>query len=350
VVLASVFAAFVWAAPGGNDEKKPAAPAPAPAARSLDIVIAQHVILWDGRIRTWDEVVTELREIRKAKGKPIHPNFYFTNGANSAGRWETYQAKADEIYKELFEPAGMSLGSISPRAGARYDVIRKAEDLVPDPKTLRSGVVVEKGQLKAGVLVVLVPEEGLMPVVLKPDLTLRDPHDEVWTVTGPDGRFTLPVQPAHAVDKLTEPPTYALAAVSPAGYGLAKIPAEGKSATIELQPLARLELTPVEGKKQRIDLSLRGGLPDASPGFWIYEIDLRDKPLTLSLPAGKTTVQRSFPHKDGGSRSYPAETVSIGPGDSRKVKLPNVTEEEAERQWREKSLRPKDKVKEPEGK
>jgi hypothetical protein len=222
--------------------------------------------------------------------------------------------------------------------------------LVPDPKTLRSGVVVEKGQPKAGVLVVLVPEEGLMPVVLKPDLSLRDRHDEVWTVTGADGSFTLPVQPAHAVDKLTEPPTYALAAVSPTGYGLAKIPAEGKTATIELLPLARLELTPVEGKPQRIDLSLRGGLPDKSPGFSIYEIDLRDKALTLPLPAGKITIQRAFPHKDGGSLSYPAETVPIGPGDSRKVKLPNVTEEEAERKWREESLRPKGNAKEPEGK
>jgi beta-lactamase regulating signal transducer with metallopeptidase domain len=350
VVLASVFAAFVWGAAGGNDEKKPTAPAPAPAARSLDILIAQHVILWDGRIRTWDEVVTELREIRKAQGKPIRPNFYFTNGALSAGRWETYQAKVFELYKELFEGAGASFGSISPRAGPRYDVLRKAEDLIPDPKTLRSGVVVEKGKPKAGVLVVLVPEEGIIPVILKPDLTLRDRYDEVWTVTGADGRFTLPVQPAHAVDKLTEPPTYALAAISPTGYGLASIPAEGKRATIELLPLARLELTPVEGKQQQVNLSLRGGLPDASPGFWIYEIDLRDKPLTLSLPAGKITIQRAFPHKDGISHSYPAETVNIGPGDSQKVKLPNVTEKEAERKWREDSLRPKDKAKEPEGK
>jgi hypothetical protein len=313
-----------------EDRAKTAKPVPAPApARSLDILIAQHVIVWDGRIRTWDEVVTELRALRKAQGKPIHPNFYFTNRAHAAGHWETYKAKTFEIYKELFEPAGVSFGSISPRAGPRYDVLRKAEDLVPDPRTLRSGVVVEKGQPKAGVLVVLVPEEGEMPVVLKPDLTLRDRHDEVWTVTGPDGLFTLPVQPSHAVDELTEPPTYALAAIAPTGYRLANIPAEGKKVTIELLPLARVELAPVEGKQQRIDLSLRGGLPDKSPGFSIYEIDLRDKSLTLPLPAGKITIQRAFLHKDGGSRSYPAETMQTGPGDSRKVKLPNVTEEEA---------------------
>ncbi len=363
VALAGVVAALAWAAPADNGEQaeakpprksEPASaakpvPAPAPALRSLDIVIARHVIVWDGRVRTWDEVVTELREIRKAQGKPIHPHFRFTNGAHSAGHWDTYRAKVFEIYKELFEPAGVSFGSISPRAGPRYDVLRKAEDLVANPQSSRSGIVVEKGQPKAGVLVVLVPEEGMMPVVLKPDLTLRNPHDEVWTVTGPDGRFTLPVQPVHALDKLTEPPTYALAAISPTNYGLASIPAEGEKAMIDLLPLARIELAPVEGKPQRIDLSFRGGLPDKSPAFSIYAIELRDKLLPLDLPPGKITIQRAFRQKDGGSRGYPAETVRIGPGVAQKIKLPNVTEEEAERRWIEESLRPKPDPNKPEG-
>jgi hypothetical protein len=332
VVLVGVFAAFAFGASRDKDEKPQPKSDPAPAARSLDIVIAQHVILWDGRIRTWDEVVTELREMRKAKGKPIHPHLHFTNGAITAGHFQTYQAKVFEISKELFEPAGFSIGTMSPRAAPRYDGIRKAEDLVPDPKSLRSGVVVEKGKPRAGVLVVLVAEdEGASPVVLKPDLTLRDPLDEVWTVTDSDGRFTLPVPP-HDVDKLKEPPTYSLAAVSPAGYGLEYVPAEGKKATIEFRPLAKVELTPVEGKQQRIDLTLHGGFPDKSPGFSIYEIDLRDKSVTVPVPAGKTTVYRAFPNKSG-SRSYPAETVLIGPGESRKVELPNITEEEAERRF-----------------
>jgi hypothetical protein len=251
MAVAGVVAAIAWATPAGNDghaEAKPPqkpepapaakpASAPAPAARSLDIVIARYVIVWDGRVRTWDEVVTELREIHRAQGKPIHQRFHFTNGSHAAGHWDTYQAKVFGIYKELFEPAGVSFGSVSPRARSRYDVLRKAEDLVANPKSLRSGVVVEKGQPKAGVLVVLVPEEGMTPVVLKPDLSLRDPQDEVWTVTGPDGRFTIPVQPVHALDTLTEPPTYALAAISATSYGLASIPAEGKKATIDLLPV-----------------------------------------------------------------------------------------------------------------
>jgi len=320
-------------------------PAVAAAARSLDIVIAQHVIVWDGRIRTWDEVVEELREIRKAQDKPIHASFHFTNGAHSAGLWDKYQAKVSEIYAELFQPAGVSLGSISPRAGPRYDALRKAADLIPDPKSLRSGIVLEKVQPRAGVLVVLVPKEGAMPVMLKPDLTLRDPLDEVWTVTGADGRFTLPVQPVHALDKLTEPPTYALVAISQSGYGIVDIPAEGKDATVKLMPLmplARVELTPVAGKPQWIGLSLHGGLPDKSPGLAIFEIQLRDKPLVLAVPPGKVTVSRSFEQKDRSSRSYTAEILEVGPGESRKVNLPNVTEEEAKRKWFEEPRRSKD--------
>jgi hypothetical protein len=90
---------------------------------------------------------------------------------------------------------------------------------------------------------------------------------------------------------------------------------------------------------------MHGGFPDKSPGFSIYEIDLRDKSLTFTVPAGKTTIQRAFP-RENGSISYPAETVLIGPGESSKVQLPNITEEEAKKKfWG----RPKDNGKEPEG-
>jgi hypothetical protein len=167
----------------------------------------------------------------------------------------------------------------------------------------------------------------------------------VWTVTGADGRFTLPVQPVHAIDELTEPPTYALAAISQSGYALVDVPAEGKDATIKLMPLislARLELAPVADKPQRIDLSLRGMLPDKSPGFAIFEIQLRDKPLPLAVPPGKIIVSRSFEQKDGISRSYVAETLQLGPGESQMVTLPNITEEEAKRKRIEEFMRSKD--------
>ena len=86
-----------------------------------------------------------IARIRKAQGKPIQPYFHFTNGAYSAGRWETYHAKVMELYKELFAGAGVSFGSISPRADCAMTYSARRRNLVPDPKTLRSGVVVERG-------------------------------------------------------------------------------------------------------------------------------------------------------------------------------------------------------------
>jgi len=77
--------------PATVPNKQPKAVSPAPPAagnakpkqrvQSLDIIIAENVILWDGRIVTWDEVVERLRKVRTKLGKPIHPNFYFTNGS-----------------------------------------------------------------------------------------------------------------------------------------------------------------------------------------------------------------------------------------------------------------------------
>ncbi|HQU41689.1 MAG TPA: hypothetical protein PK867_02710 [Pirellulales bacterium] len=81
-------------------------------------------------------------------------------------------------------------------------------------------------------------------------------------------------------------------------------------------------------------------MPDTSAGFLIYEIELRDEARILRLPAGRITVSRAFRH-DGGSRSYSVEIVQLGPGSSRKVALPNITEKEAEQKWIEESLRPK---------
>jgi hypothetical protein len=109
-------------------------------------------------------------------------------------------------------------------------------------------------------------------------------------------------------------------------------------------------LTPVEGKPQQVGLTFLGGLPETSPGYSIYEIEVRDKPVTVHLPPGKSTIQRSFSQKDGGSRSFPAETLKTAPGDGQKVKLPNISAEEAERKWMEDSLRPKVDNKKPEGK
>src|SRR5689334_23522578 len=60
-------------------------------------------------------------------------------------------------------------------------------------------------------------------------------------------------------NKLTEPPTYSLAAISLSGYALAAVPPIGVDAMLELGPLARLELTPIDGDAQVVRLAVCGG-------------------------------------------------------------------------------------------
>src|SRR4051812_22534086 len=76
----------------GADQQAPAGKNGRAPRTSLNIVVAEHVLVWDGEIVSWDEAVTELRRQRKAADKPIHPHFYFTNGAHGAGRWDEYKA------------------------------------------------------------------------------------------------------------------------------------------------------------------------------------------------------------------------------------------------------------------
>ena len=55
-----------------------------------------------------------------------------------------------DIYKELFEPAGMELGGMLPRASARYDRIRIEDDLRPNPALARRAATTPDGKPAAG--------------------------------------------------------------------------------------------------------------------------------------------------------------------------------------------------------
>lgn len=296
--------------------KKPARP-----KESLNIVVAKNTLIWDGEVVTWDDAVAELRRQRKETGKPIHPHFYFTRGAHEVGRWDEYKQKAFAVYKELFEPAGMSLGSVNPRASERYDAVETAKDLIADPRLIRRGVVLRQGKPVAGALVVVLPDVSVMPIMLRPDMTLRDPLDEVWTTTDEEGKFALPVP-----DK-----GHRVAALAKEGFALVSLP-EKPPARLELplEPLATLEVTPLGMEQQELTLRYRpAGLPETSDGFATFEIPLDRKSVKLVAPAGKVTVSRSFKLKDGGSRSYPAETLQLAPGSRKALHLPAIDERDA---------------------
>ncbi len=291
--------------------------------RSLNIVIAEHVLIWDGNIVTWEEVVDGLRAIRKKQGKPIHPNFKFTNGAIKAGRWDLYKAAAYDVYKELFEPAGMSMGSISPRAGERYDKIRVPADLIPRPEDVRVGVVRNSaGRPVTVATVVLMPEDSVMPVVLQPNLSLRDTLDEVWAHTDKEGRF-----------KIACPDTgYRLIVLSPAGFAQAPVPKAGELAEIKLLANCELQVSSTDKSPQELGISVHlPGMKEGHDGFSLYEISIGEQPRTIRLPPGKVTLSRAAKNGNGTTQLTPAETFDLKPGEKKTLSVgPEVAEDDDE--------------------
>ncbi|MCY2965861.1 MAG: M56 family metallopeptidase [Planctomycetota bacterium] len=311
------------AEPEAGDEKaRPAQAEPIVnrGIESMNIVIAKNVIVWDRQVVTWDEVVDRLRAQRKKLGAPIHPNLYFTNGAHAEKLWKKYHDASMQMYRELFEPVGISFGSISPRASERYDQYTEQSDLDPNPELLRHGVVRDpQGELVVGATVVLFPEEATMPIVLREDLSLRDTLDEIWTTTDREGRFRIE-SPASG---------YRLAVISSAGFTLASVPEVGEEIEIELPPLARVDLAGVAGAKQKVGLSIHfPGLPNDAAYFQIYDFELKVKPRAMPLPAGAITVSRSFDRGQGSSVSVPAETINLVPGERKSVTITQKTLEE----------------------
>jgi hypothetical protein len=292
-----------------DDEKAP----------SLDIVIAEHVLLWDGEIMTWEQIVDRFRAIRMRQGKPIHPKFHITNSAFGSGRWKKHQDEIFTIYKELFQPVGYSMGSISPRAGGRYDAIRTPADLVPAPELVRTGVVRSaSGRPAWRATVLLVPEEALLPVMLRPEMSLtdpmalRDPLDEVWTTTDKEGRFRI-ASPGEG---------FRLAVISPQGFALVPVPKSGEPAEITLLPRSAIEVISVDKGPQTLIVNVHHpDLPNSSSGFAIYGSAIGEKSATIQLPPGRVRVSRSFEIGNGVSRSIPAERFILKAGETKALLL-----------------------------
>ena len=114
-----------------------------PGPANPTVIIAEHVLLWErNEVVTWDEVIARLRKMRESG--PVHPNFWSTNGVLSQpGRWEEWQKKLMGPNSEFVQPVGLSYGTVSPRASKRYDAIRTAEDLIPNPALAYTGKLLD---------------------------------------------------------------------------------------------------------------------------------------------------------------------------------------------------------------
>jgi beta-lactamase regulating signal transducer with metallopeptidase domain len=301
----------------------PASPGPKNTNAKDDhpsIIIAEHVLLWDNQVVTWDQIVARLRV--KRKSGPFRATFYTTNGlSRKDGAWQDFHDRIMALYRELFEPVGVTFASASPRSSARFDAIRTADDLRPDPRRAVSGQVVTPfGEPARDAQVIVLPADGpfaALDVALS-EARMRDSFDEQWSPTDEKGHFV--VYPADD--------SYTLAILHSTGF--ATQAGATKDALIRLQPWATVTFTSTgDVADQQADVGIRPiGTRPGSPGFRVYSIKTKGKPIEVKVPPGEIAVSRSLDMGQGTAVSLPVEEFTLGPGESRVFELKRPTDAE----------------------
>jgi hypothetical protein len=287
------------------------------------IIIAEHVLLWDNQIVTWDEVVARLRAMRESG--PFRAHFYTTNGlSGKKDGWKDYHDRIMNLYRELFEPVGVSFGSLSAKGSARWDAIRTVDDLRPDPKRMRSGqVVTPQGERARGAQVIIL--STMVPLamsqVMLAGAQLRDPFDEHWYPTDENGHFV-----GYPTDD-----SYLLAILHPSGFAIQA--GAGKNVVFRLQPWATMTFSStgdVAEQQANVLITPTGSRPGA-PCFAIYSIETKGKPVEVKVPAGKIVLSRSLAMEKGMYISLPVEEFSLTPGETRTFDLKPPSEADRKR-------------------
>ncbi|MEZ6060525.1 MAG: M56 family metallopeptidase [Planctomycetaceae bacterium] len=295
-------------------------PVPTP---DVTFVTTRHVILHDGKIVDWDSVARILRQAAEL-GK-IHPVFYSTNGG--LPREEELREHRWKLYRELYDAGkidGMTVGSISPRAGERLDRIQKPEDLVPDESQRMEGTVTTTNRAPAaGVEVFLLPEEHINGVYLK-DGRLRNPLEEHMTQTDSDGRFVIYPEDAEKL----------IVACHPGGFAIATLDEFRKSGNrIQLRWWARVSGDrPIEGDDAKQDVNFTCN-PVKGISFAVYETSIRDDGSfdQKYIPPGTIAIQRSIDTGDGIRIGLPVATIELAPRESYTVSLGTIPDADRQR-------------------
>ena len=276
------------------------------------IIMAAHVLLWDDQIVTWDKVVTRLRAMRETG--PFRAHFCLTNGLVAKGGWKDYDDRINRLYREIFEPVGVTIGSLSAKGSARWDAIRTADDLRPDPSRMRSGqVVTPQGERARDAQVIVLPRTGpfAMSDVVLSGTQMRDSFDERWSPTDENGHFIV-----YPTDN-----SYLLAILHPSGFAIQS--GAAKNVVFRLQPWATIKFSSTgDVGDQQANVSIKPtGTKPGEPGFTIYSVETKGKPVEVKVPAGAIVLSRSLAMEKGVSVTLPVEEFSLRPGEMRTFEL-----------------------------
>ncbi len=302
----------------------------------MGVVVAEHVLLLDGKkIITWDEL--EKRIAALPDPSLAYPHFYSTRGAHEAGIYPKAKEKIWHLHKK-FKLKGHSEGSLGARADFRYDRIETAKDLVPDERLRIEGRVVDgKGEPIADAEVLLVNFVDISIPFNSYEVALvegrvRNQLGHVMTRSDAKGQFVL--YPPKDMK------SYVVALHPTAGFTLQRGKQLSNGGKIRLIPWASLESRFDGGAAQQQGATLstlvreKDGFPEV--GFSQYWSDLKKDPpagvfrFTHVPPIFATTISRSFPDKQGGSFTSPGATVSLLPGESRRLDLAPMSNKQQE--------------------
>lgn len=309
-------------------------PVKQPPTAKLSFVIAKHVILLEGKeIITWEEIDDLFKTLPYTS--LISPAFYFTRGTMLSDGYQPAKAKMWELTRK-YKFAGHSEGSLWPRTDFRYDQIKTATDLKPDPQSKMTGTIVDqKGTPIEGaeVALILPVDESIGYKTYHVALVLgriRNRLEHVMTLSNSSGQFEL-----YPPEKVK----YYLLAMHPeAGFALVRsdrIQAEKK---IKLLPWAGLktELGEVPNETQTVNLTNQvkayQGWPEITFNQYWSDLppDVQKQPFVFNQipPLYRATINRSFKQPGGGGISFPGASVNMLPGERRELGLGPLSEQQ----------------------
>lgn len=305
---------------------------------TLRVVIAQHVILLDGKsIVTWPEIDELIASIPDPSR--IRPQFYFTSGARKSGNDKPAKEEFHRLYKK-YKFRGGSEGSLSPRVDILYDRIQTPEDLIPDESLRVEGKVVDlDGQQVVGAEVFLVQAVDESVGYKTYHLTLvqgrvRNPLE--YDMTHSDGTGGFVVYPPKVNN-------YYVAVIHPTA-GFALVPSEQftRDSTVKVRPWAGIttkfwaEPETEQNANLKTQVKASGEKPEISiDQYWVDMKVQEQPPLVFSFaqvpPHLETTIYRDFKIEDGGSISLPNASVWLEASETRRIDFGQLSDQQRER-------------------
>lgn len=312
-----------------------------PAIEKFPVVIAQHLMLLNGRQPiSWDELNTKFAELKNPS--QVQPTFYITRGAMAARRMEEFLKFRSRVSRKGFQFHGFSQGSLSARADYYYDHIQTEADLQPDPADKLTGRIVDlNGKPVADAEVVLITSvpESISYKTYEMALVqgrIRNPLEHRMTRSNSQGEFTL-YPPAGE--------KYYIMALHPK-QGFKFDSNESFASQNEIKLLhwsgLKVNLAKVPEETQTVNLSTRvdarAGWPEISINQYWSDLPVEAQKQQFAYhyipPINQTLISRVFQNEKGGSIGLAGVSVSLLPEEVREISLGPLSKQQSQQlEW-----------------